>query len=70
MKILNKTYKDRVVRSLAGSVIVFLLILQKLLLVDLTVVIFIVGLNLFQYGLTGWCPFALYFTKIGWLRGE
>lgn len=70
MRVANKTYKDRIVRALAGLVIVVLLVLQKLLLVDLTLVICIVGLNLFQYGFTGWCPFAMYFKKIGWLQND
>jgi hypothetical protein len=68
MKPNNTHTKDRFVRAIAGFMVIVLLLLQKLLLVDLTIIIFCVGLNLFQYGISGWCPFAAYFKKIGWLE--
>ena len=70
MKLMNHTSKDRTVRALAGFFIVVLVLLQKLFYLDLSVIILAVALNLFQYGLTGWCPFGAYFQKIGWLRSN
>ena len=70
MKTKDEIYKDKIVRSLAGGLIIFLLILQKVCSIDLSVCIYCVGINLFQYGITGWCPFATYFTKIGWMQSR
>ncbi len=61
-------YKDRSVRALAGFFIVLVLILQKIFSIDLSVLIMALALNLFQYGISGWCPFCFYFKKIGWLQ--
>lgn len=70
MKPITDIHKDRFVRSLAGALIVVFLIVQKAFGVDLTLFIYFIGLNLFQYGITGWCPFATYFMKIGWLQNH
>lgn len=70
MKNKEDIYKDRAVRSLAGGMIIVLLILEKVCSIDLSVCIYGVGINLFQYGITGWCPFATYFTKIGWMQSH
>ena len=68
MKASNLMNKDRSVRAMAGFLIVVLLLLQKVFLFDLSIVILGVGINLLQYGITGWCPIASYFEKIGWLQ--
>lgn len=60
--------KEKVARSLAGFSIVILLIIQELIDVDLTILFYAIGLNLFQYGITGWCPIAFYFKRIGWIK--
>lgn len=60
--------KDRFVRATAGFMIVAFLLSQMLFKVDLSFFILGVGLNLFQYGITGYCPVASYFEKIGWLQ--
>ena len=70
MNQLSRTNKDRAVRSIAGALIIFLLAVQKAFLLDMSIFICCVGINLFQYGLTGWCPFATYFTKIGWMQNS
>lgn len=68
MKTTSEIQKDRFVRSLAGALLVIFLVLQNAFKVDLSPLIYFIGINLFQYGITGWCPFAAYFKKIGWLQ--
>jgi hypothetical protein len=68
MKSINTYYKDKIARGLGGACIVVLLVIQQLGSIDLTYTIFLMGLHLCQYGLTGWCPFCNYFQKIGWLK--
>jgi len=70
MKPSTKTTKDRTVRAMAGFIIISLLVLQKVLNLDLSVLIMATAINLFQFGITGWCPVANYFTKIGWLQNN
>lgn len=70
MKISSQTTKDRTVRAMAGFSIISLLVLQKILNIDFSVLIMAAAINLFQFGITGWCPVANYFTKIGWLRNN
>lgn len=65
-----KTQKDRFVRSLAGALLIILLITHKAFGIDTSIFIYLIGFNLFQYGITGWCPFATYFKKIGWLQNQ
>ena len=68
MKTSNSMNKDRSVRAMAGFLILVLLMLQKAFSIDLSLMILGVGINLFQFGITGWCPIAAYFAKIGWLQ--
>ena len=70
MKFISQNKKDRTVRAMAGVMIIALLILQKIFAVDLSVLLFGVAFNLFQFGITGYCPIASYFTKIGWLQNN
>lgn len=70
MKTSIKTQKDRFVRSLAGALLIIFLIAHKAFGIDTSILIFFIGFNLFQYGITGWCPFASYFKKIGWLQNH
>jgi len=70
MKPTTKATKDRTVRAMAGFIIISLLVLQKVLSLDLSVLIMATAINLFQFGITGWCPVANYFTKIGWLQNN
>ena len=65
---INTYYKDKIARGLGGALLVVLLTIQQLQSIDLTIAIYILGLHLCQYGLTGWCPFCNYFKKIGWLK--
>lgn len=60
--------KDRMVRSMSGLLILLALIIQKISGFDSTWFILLIGFNLFQYGLSGYCPVANYFSKIGWLQ--
>lgn len=66
----NFKHKDQVVRAIAGTLIIVFLVIQKALIVDMSICICCVGINLFQYGITGWCPFATYFLKIGWMQNR
>lgn len=67
---MSKSQKDRIARALAGFFLLVLLLIQKLFNWDLSIVIFLVGFNLLQYGFTGWCPFASYLGKIGWYQNN
>ena len=66
----SKASKDRMVRAMAGFLIIAMLLVQKLFNFDLSVFILGVGLNLLQFGFTGYCPVASYFEKIGWLQNN
>lgn len=70
MKNTSKASKDRIVRAMAGFMIISMLLVQKLCNIDLSVFILGVGINLFQFGITGYCPVASYFEKIGWLQNN
>ena len=70
MKYTSKASKDRIVRAMAGFMIIAMLLIQKLFSLDLSVFILGVGINLFQFGITGYCPVASYFEKIGWLQNN
>lgn len=67
---MNKTQKDRIARALAGFFLLVLILMQKLFSWDLSILVFLVGFNLLQYGFTGWCPFAYYLGKIGWYQNN
>lgn len=70
MKTSRAVKKDKLVRALAGISLIIVLVVQKYYQIDLTIIIFCIGLNLFQYGFTGWCPISHYFSKIGWLQNQ
>ena len=70
MKKSTTEFKDRAVRSIAGLLIILLLVVQITFVIDMSFLICCIGINLFQYGITGWCPFASYFTKIGWMQNH
>ena len=70
MKQSTKASKDRMVRAMAGFMVIAMLLIQMLFKIDLSVFILGVGINLFQFGITGYCPVAAYFEKIGWLQNN
>lgn len=62
------TLKDQIARGLAGFLVLFVLFIQLIFQLDFWWFFLGVGLNSFQYSLTGYCPFVLFFLKIGWLE--
>ena len=57
-----------VTKIFAGSVIMASVLLAHFYSEYWLLLTFFVGLNLFQFGITAWCPFEIIMKKLGYKR--
>ncbi len=60
---------DKAVTSFAGIMVLLSLVLSQILSPYWLLLTAIIGLNLLQAGITGFCPAAMIFKKLGFRTG-